>query len=134
LWARYWWRWRHRFPRQTIGALKIRAIDLANGNLFGSNLFNISILGIDDLAYVDGPLRLKVSQTHALSGDLCDDHVGRGSDKLVLPADYTRVPDCRLGQPGDGRYVRLQFAGAVPAGALTPRLFMALLVRGGNGG
>ena len=51
----------------TIGALKIRAIDLAIGNLFGSNLFNFLILAIDDLAYMDGPLLSKVSQTHALS-------------------------------------------------------------------
>ena len=30
-----------------MGALKLRAIDLAVGNLFGSNLFNILILAID---------------------------------------------------------------------------------------
>jgi cation:H+ antiporter len=52
----------------TIGALRIGAIDLAVGNLFGSNLFNILILGIDDLAYVDGPLLSKVSPSHTLSG------------------------------------------------------------------
>jgi cation:H+ antiporter len=51
----------------TIAALKIRAIDLAIGNLFGSNLFNILILAIDDVAYVDGPLLWKVSQSHAVS-------------------------------------------------------------------
>jgi cation:H+ antiporter len=52
----------------TIGALKIRAIDLAVGNLFGSNLFNILILAIDDIAYLDGPLLQKASQSHAVSG------------------------------------------------------------------
>lgn len=52
----------------TIGAIRIGAIDLAVGNLFGSNLFNILILGIDDLAYVHGPLLSNVSQSHALSG------------------------------------------------------------------
>lgn len=52
----------------TIGALKIKAIDLAIGNLFGSNLFNILILAIDDIAYVKGPLLSQVSHTHALSG------------------------------------------------------------------
>ncbi len=52
----------------TIGALKIGAIDLAIGTLFGSNLFNILILAIDDIAYLKGPLLSQVSQTHAVSG------------------------------------------------------------------
>lgn len=52
----------------TIGALRIGAIDLAIGNLFGSNLFNILILGIDDVAYVHGPLLSNISQAHAVSG------------------------------------------------------------------
>jgi cation:H+ antiporter len=52
----------------TIGALRIGAVDLAIGNLFGSNLFNILILAIDDIAYLNGPLLTQVSQTHAVSG------------------------------------------------------------------
>lgn len=52
----------------TIGALKIRAIDLAIGNLFGSNLFNVLILAIDDIAFMNGPLLAQSSQSHALSG------------------------------------------------------------------
>jgi cation:H+ antiporter len=52
----------------TLGALKIGAIDLAIGNLFGSNLFNILILAFDDLAYSKGPLLWNVSQSHAVSG------------------------------------------------------------------
>ena len=52
----------------TIGALKIRAIDLAIGNLLGSNLFNILILAIDDIAYLKGPLLAQASQSHVLSG------------------------------------------------------------------
>jgi cation:H+ antiporter len=52
----------------TIGALKLRAIDLAIGNLFGSNLFNILILAIDDMAYTKGPLLWSISPSHAVSG------------------------------------------------------------------
>ena len=52
----------------TIGALRIGAVDLAIGNLFGSNLFNILIIAIDDIAYVNGPLLSQVSPTHAVSG------------------------------------------------------------------
>lgn len=51
----------------TVAALRIGAIDLAIGNLFGSNLFNIAILAIDDLAYVSGPLFADVSISHAAS-------------------------------------------------------------------
>jgi len=51
----------------TVAALRMGAIDLAIGNLFGSNLFNIAILAIDDLAYLPGPLFADVSLAHAAS-------------------------------------------------------------------
>ena len=51
----------------TVAALRIGAVDLAVGNLFGSNLFNIAILAIDDLAYLPGPLFASVSISHAAS-------------------------------------------------------------------
>ncbi|WP_455207421.1 sodium:calcium antiporter [Kaarinaea lacus] len=51
----------------TIAALRLAAVDMAIGNLFGSNIFNICILAIDDLFYVKGPLLEHVSPTHAVS-------------------------------------------------------------------
>ena len=51
----------------TVAALRIGAIDLAIGNLFGSNLFNVAILAIDDLLYLPGPLLADVSISHAAS-------------------------------------------------------------------
>jgi cation:H+ antiporter len=51
----------------TLSALRMGAVDLAIGNLFGSNLFNIAILAIDDLAYLPGPLLADVSLVHATS-------------------------------------------------------------------
>lgn len=51
----------------TVSALRMGAIDLAIGNLFGSNLFNIVILAIDDLFYLPGPLFADVSIAHATS-------------------------------------------------------------------
>lgn len=51
----------------TIGALRIGALDMAIANLLGSNLFNIVILAIDDVFYVEGPLFAKVSGSHTLS-------------------------------------------------------------------
>ena len=51
----------------TIGAVRIGAIDMAVANLLGSNLFNVLILAIDDLAYFDRPLLSAVSPSHAVS-------------------------------------------------------------------
>lgn len=51
----------------TWGAVRIGAIDLALGNLLGSNLFDLLILGLDDLAYVAGPIYAHVTPVHAVS-------------------------------------------------------------------
>ncbi len=50
-----------------IAAVRLRAPDLALGNLLGSNLFNLAILGIDDLAYRPGPLFAAVAPIHAVT-------------------------------------------------------------------
>jgi cation:H+ antiporter len=51
----------------TVTALRLGAVDMAIGNLLGSNLFNILILAIDDFAYVKAPLLSFVSPAHAIS-------------------------------------------------------------------
>ena len=51
----------------TISALRLGAVDMAIANLLGSNLFDVLILAIDDLAYTDGPLLSSVSPAHAVS-------------------------------------------------------------------
>lgn len=51
----------------TIAALRIGAVDLAIGSLLGSNLFDILIIALDDLAYQPGALYEKVSSLHILS-------------------------------------------------------------------
>lgn len=51
----------------TIGALRLGAVDMAIGNLLGSNLFNIVVLAIDDLAYRRGALLSSASPAHAIS-------------------------------------------------------------------
>ncbi|MDH3639544.1 MAG: sodium:calcium antiporter, partial [Gammaproteobacteria bacterium] len=51
----------------TVAALRLGAVDMAISNLFGSNLFNIMILTIDDALYLPGPLLADVSVTHAVS-------------------------------------------------------------------
>lgn len=49
----------------TLSALRLRALDMAIGNLLGSNLFNVTILAIDDIFYTRGPLLANVSPVHA---------------------------------------------------------------------
>jgi cation:H+ antiporter len=51
----------------SVAALRIGAADMAIANLFGSNLFNIFILAIDDLFYTKGPLLSHLSQNHAIT-------------------------------------------------------------------
>lgn len=54
----------------TVAALRLGALDMAIANLLGSNLFDIAVLAIDDLFYLDGSLLAAVSPAHALSA-LC---------------------------------------------------------------
>lgn len=51
----------------TVSALRFGAVDMAIGNLLGSNLFDILIIAIDDLAYAKGPLLSAVSPAHAVT-------------------------------------------------------------------
>jgi cation:H+ antiporter len=51
----------------TLSALRIGALDMAIANLLGSNLFNIVILAIDDIAYPEGPLLANVDMSHTLT-------------------------------------------------------------------
>lgn len=48
-------------------AMKIGAIDLAVGNLFGSNVFNIMILAVDDMLFTQGPILAHTSSSHAVT-------------------------------------------------------------------
>lgn len=49
----------------TVAALRLGALDMAMGNLLGSNLFNVLILAVDDLAYTRGPLLADAAPQHA---------------------------------------------------------------------
>jgi cation:H+ antiporter len=51
----------------TWGAVRIGAIDMAIGNLLGSNLFDVLILALDDFAYLKGSIYAGVSPVHAVS-------------------------------------------------------------------
>jgi cation:H+ antiporter len=51
----------------SVAAIRIDAVDMAIGNLFGSNIFNILILAIDDFFFVKGPILSHVGQGHIVS-------------------------------------------------------------------
>jgi cation:H+ antiporter len=51
----------------SVSALMIGAADIAVGNLFGSTVFNVFILAVDDLFYTAGPLLAGVSGDHLVS-------------------------------------------------------------------
>ena len=51
----------------TVSAVRLGAIDMAMSGLFGSNLFDLLIIAIDDLAYTRGPLLAAVSPLHLVS-------------------------------------------------------------------
>jgi cation:H+ antiporter len=52
----------------TLGALRLGAVDLAVGNLLGSNLVNLALLGVMDILYFKGPLLRAVSHNNASTG------------------------------------------------------------------
>lgn len=49
----------------TLSALRLGAVDMAIGNLLGSNLFNVVILAVDDAAYLQRALLADASPAHA---------------------------------------------------------------------
>ena len=51
----------------TLSALRLGAIDMAIGNLLGSNLFNVGIIAVDDLFYRPGSLLADASPVHAVT-------------------------------------------------------------------
>jgi cation:H+ antiporter len=51
----------------SLAAVRMRAYDLAVGNLFGSNAFNMTLFVVLDAAHTDGPIFAAISQAHVLS-------------------------------------------------------------------
>jgi cation:H+ antiporter len=51
----------------TVSAMRLGALDMAIGNLLGSNLFDILIVAVDDIFFTRGPILAHVSPVHAIS-------------------------------------------------------------------
>ena len=74
----------------TLAALRLGAVDMAIGNLLGSNLANIAILAITDVFYLPGALFSAVSPAHAASAFSAMSMSGLAIVGLTLRPD-TRV-------------------------------------------
>jgi cation:H+ antiporter len=51
----------------SVHAVRIGAVDLAIGGIFGSNLFDLLIIAVEDFAYTEGPILAAVSDQHVLT-------------------------------------------------------------------
>jgi cation:H+ antiporter len=51
----------------SLAAVRLGALDLGIGNVLGSNLFNLLILGLDDVFYRQGPLMADAGASHSVS-------------------------------------------------------------------
>jgi cation:H+ antiporter len=77
----------------SIAAVRLGAADLAVGNLFGSNLFNIAILGIEDVLYTRGILLGVASRDHtfAVLGAIAMTAIAMAALALKRPRKRFRV-------------------------------------------
>ena len=51
----------------SFAAMRMGAVDMAVANMIGSNLFNMTVIPIDDLFYLQGPVLASVSLTHLIT-------------------------------------------------------------------
>ncbi|GAH78018.1 unnamed protein product, partial [marine sediment metagenome] len=51
----------------SFAAMRMGARDMAIATMLGSNLFNMTIIPIDDLLYLKGPILAAVSETHLIT-------------------------------------------------------------------
>lgn len=52
----------------SFAALQLGAIDMCVANIIGSNMFNMTIIAVDDVFYRQGPVLADVSESHGFTG------------------------------------------------------------------
>lgn len=73
--------------------------DLALGDAFGSNLFNLLIIGLLDLYWRDGPVLTKVGPTAAIVGALGIAVIGLAALALLVHGATTAMSGWHIGPP-----------------------------------
>lgn len=53
-----------------VACVRFNSIDIAVGNVFGSNIFNCVVLALDDMAYLDGSIYQAASQGQAITAGI----------------------------------------------------------------
>jgi cation:H+ antiporter len=71
----------------TVAAARLGAFDLAVGNIFGSNAFNMCLIFVMDVAYREGPLLASVSADHAFSAQVAVLALALGVMGMLARAD-----------------------------------------------
>jgi cation:H+ antiporter len=91
-----------------IAAVRLGALDLAVGNIFGSNAFNMTILLAMDVAYTKGPVLAAASPDHARTALFAVFAVGFGLT-AILARRGTRLLSLRV----ESLAILLSYGGAV---------------------
>jgi cation:H+ antiporter len=91
----------------SVAALRIGAVDLAIGNLFGSNAFNVVIFLPLDLAHPGGSIFAALDPVHALSALLAVVLMAVGLAAIVLRSEGRR----NVLEPGSALMLVLYLAG-----------------------
>jgi len=76
----------------TIASFKLGAIDTAVGNIFGSNLFNMAILAVDDLFFIKSPLLAAVEKQHLIAVLSAVAMTGLAAAGLIYRSPKKRFP------------------------------------------
>jgi cation:H+ antiporter len=76
----------------SVAAVRMGALDLAVGNLYGSNAINMSLLVWLDALYVDAPLLETVDVSNAAAGLIAILLMMFGLMTMVLRAERRRFP------------------------------------------
>ena len=74
----------------SVAALRMGAVDMAVGNIFGSNLFNILILAVLDIFYFKGPILSFVSSGQMVSAVTAMAMTGLAIAGLIYNSDKKR--------------------------------------------
>lgn len=69
----------------TVAAARLGALNMAIGNLLGSNLFNIAIFAVDDTLYAPGPLFAAIDPMQAVTAMIASVMTGAAIVGLLSP-------------------------------------------------
>jgi cation:H+ antiporter len=91
----------------SIAALRLGAVDLAIGNLFGSNAFNMVVFLAMDIAYPGGSIFAVLDSTHAITALLAVVLMALGLAAIVLRSEGRRT----LLEPGSALMLVVYLSG-----------------------